>query len=90
MTHLFNLETLQFAAKIKGNYTGVLSSKLNCLISRPKHGVHNFVEISVLLTGRIIWPISLSPVNSTNFPLEQQAVPNCTGAEKKTDCMNSL
>ena len=27
-------------------------------------------------TGRIIWPNSLSPVNLTDFPLEQQAVPN--------------
>ena len=30
----------------------------------------------MLFTGRIIWPNSLSPVNSTDFPLEQQAVPN--------------
>ena len=30
MTHLFNLETLQFATKIKENYTSVLSCKLNC------------------------------------------------------------
>ena len=33
-------------------------------------------EISRLLTGRIIWPNSLSPVNLTDFPLEQQTVPN--------------
>ena len=30
----------------------------------------------MLFTGRIIWPNSLSPVNLTDFPLEQQAVPN--------------
>ena len=42
MTHLLNLEILQFAAEVKENYTGVLNLKLNCLISRPKQGVHNF------------------------------------------------
>ena len=33
-------------------------------------------KISRLLTGRIIWPNSLSPVNLTDFPLEQQTVPS--------------
>ena len=36
----------------------------------------------MLLTGRIIWPNSQSPVNLTNFPLEQQAVPNVLGLKK--------
>ena len=33
-------------------------------------------EISRLLTGRIIWLNSLSPVNLTDFPLEQHTVSN--------------
>ena len=76
MTHLINLETLQFAFYFNQYYTGVLYHKLNCLILKPKVGVHFTRRIYMLFTGRIIWPSSLSPVNLTDFPLEQQAVPN--------------
>ena len=77
MTHLINLETLQFAFYFKQYYTGVLYHKLNCLILRRKTRSSRFTdEISMLLTGHIIWPIFLSLVNLTDFPLEQEAVPN--------------
>ena len=36
----------------------------------------------MLLTGHIIWPNSLSPVNLTDFPLEQQTVPNVLGSKR--------
>ena len=45
----------------------------------------------MLLTGRIIWPNSLSLVNLTNFPLEQLSVPNVLGPKKKlSKRVNSL
>ena len=34
------------------------------------------------LTGHIIWPNFLIPINLTNFPLEQQAVPNVLGPKR--------
>ena len=40
MTHLIDLETLQFAFYFKYYYTGVLYNKLNCLILQLKPGVH--------------------------------------------------
>ena len=36
----------------------------------------------MLLTGCIIWPNSLSPVNLADIPLEQQAVPNVLGPKE--------
>ena len=39
----------------------------------------------MLFPGHIIWPISLSSVNLTDFPLEQQAVPNVLGPKR---CQN--
>ena len=36
MTHLFNLETLQFAAKVKENYPGMLNRKLNLFNFKAK------------------------------------------------------
>ena len=44
----------------------------------------------MLLTGRIIWPNSQSPVNLTDFPLEQLAVPNVLGPKKLSKWVNSL
>ena len=77
MTHLLNLQSLQFTSKSKHYLTGVLFqvSKLFNFVAETRSS--RFVdEISMLLTSHIIWPNSLSPVNLTNFPLEQQAVPH--------------
>ena len=82
MTHLLNLENLQFALKNETSlYTGVLYyCKLGyvCLISWPKIGVHvlerNFQAAH--WPRVILGQIFLSPVNLTDFPLEQQTVPN--------------
>ena len=40
MTHLTNLETLQFTFYFKYYYTGVPYNDLNYLILQPKPGVH--------------------------------------------------
>ena len=47
------------------------------------------LEISRLLTGRIIWPIFPSPVNLTDFPQEQQVVPNALRSKALSSQVNS-